>query len=113
MKVRELLLGAVILKSLDRNLCYSERGWRWPTQRPKQCSMGDRWLYVGRGLRLAWLPCFYEKEGSASCLEVCGTEKYMVTPGPSLGWDHRRPPWLSMMDRQTERPIPIPSFFVV
>ena len=42
-----------------------------------------------------------------------GMENASVIPGPSFGVAQRRPPWLSMMDRLTDRPIPMPSVLVV
>ena len=42
-----------------------------------------------------------------------GMESASVIPGPSFGVAQRRPPWLSMMDRLTDRPIPMPSVLVV
>jgi hypothetical protein len=42
-----------------------------------------------------------------------GMENANVIPGPSFGVAQRRPPWLSMMDRLTDRPIPMPSLLVV
>jgi len=42
-----------------------------------------------------------------------GIENEKVDPGPSFSDAHMRPWWLSTMERLTESPIPIPSFFVV
>ncbi len=42
-----------------------------------------------------------------------GTENENVAPGPSLGTAQRRPPWLSTMDRLTDRPMIIPFGLLV
>ena len=42
-----------------------------------------------------------------------GMKNEKVAPGPSLAVAHKRPRWASMMERLMDRPIPIPSFFVV
>ena len=41
------------------------------------------------------------------------SEKAKVAPGPSFGIAHRRPWCASMMDRLTDRPMPMPSPLVV
>ena len=38
-----------------------------------------------------------------------GRENENLAPKLSFGVAHRRPPWLSMMERLTDRPMPIPS----
>ena len=42
-----------------------------------------------------------------------GMKNENVAPGPSFGSAHSMPPWLSMMERLTDRPIPMPSLLVV
>jgi hypothetical protein len=42
-----------------------------------------------------------------------GIAKENVAPGPSFAIAHKRPPWLSTIDRLTDRPIPMPFDFVV
>src|ERR1700730_6147930 len=42
-----------------------------------------------------------------------GMEKANVAPGPSFGSAHRRPPCSSMMERLTDRPMPMPLLLVV
>ena len=44
---------------------------------------------------------------------VVGMQNENVAPGPSFGSAQSLPSWLSMMDRQSERPMPMPSLFVV
>ena len=45
--------------------------------------------------------------------EYSGMEKENVAPGPSFDMAQRRPRWLSMMERLTDSPIPMPSLLVV
>src|SRR5262249_43809279 len=42
-----------------------------------------------------------------------GIENKKVVPGPSFASAHSLPPWLSMMERLTDRPMPMPSLLVV
>lgn len=42
-----------------------------------------------------------------------GIENKNVAPGPSLSTAHKRPQWLSMIERLTDRPMPMPSLLVV
>jgi hypothetical protein len=42
-----------------------------------------------------------------------GMENENVAPGPSLATAHSRPWWLSMIDRLTDKPMPIPVLLVV
>jgi hypothetical protein len=48
-----------------------------------------------------------------ACSSVRGMENSNVAPGPSFDMAERRPRWLSIIERLTERPIPIPNGFVV
>src|SRR5258706_11287551 len=57
------------------------------------------------------LPSFFELEYPASSTH--GSENENVTPEPSFGVAHKRPRWFSMIERLTDRPIPIPSSLVV
>ena len=45
--------------------------------------------------------------------ESSGMENLKDDPAPSLADAQRRPRWASIMERLTERPIPIPSSLVV
>jgi hypothetical protein len=51
--------------------------------------------------------------GVIAALSPLGMEKAKVAPGPSFEAAHRRPPWLSMIDRQIDRPTPMPFDLVV
>jgi len=49
----------------------------------------------------------------ATLSNLQGIENENVAPGPSLAVAHKRPLWRSIMERLTNRPIPIPSLLVV